>query len=303
MAAFDFSAFLLGVTVLFGVIWLLDWLFLAKARRARAEAAGTEIAEPWPVDWARSLFPVILVVLILRSFVAEPFRIPSGSMMPTLDVGDFILVNKFSYGLRMPAFNNKLVENGEPRRGDVVVFRFPGYRCPDASGHIVRSGDATCQDPSAPVPSENWIKRVIGVPGDRIETRGSELFINGERVAMDELGPYKGDVKQPEDHLLMTYGSKLYTEHLGSVNHTIALTPAYNMPMDIPNAMVPSEVPKGCYIVMGDNRMNSTDSRWWGCMPEENLVGKAFFVWLAWRGFDNGISGIFDFSRMGKVIH
>jgi signal peptidase I len=300
MASFDFSAILLGLTVLFGVIWLIDWLFLAKARRARAEASGAEQPEPWPVDWARSLFPVILVVLLLRSFVAEPFRIPSGSMMPTLDVGDFILVNKFAYGLRMPAFNNKLIENGEPRRGDVVVFRFPGYVCKDENGHTVRSGDASCANPHEPVPGENWIKRVIGLPGDRIETRGSELYINGERVGADELGAFKGSMSRPEDRMLMTYGSKLYTEHLGSINHTIALTPAYNMPMDIPNAMVPSEVPKGCYIVMGDNRMNSTDSRWWGCMPEQNLVGKAFFVWLAWRGFDNGI---LDFSRMGKVIH
>ncbi len=300
MAAFDFSAILLGLTVLFGVIWLFDRLFLAKARRARTEAAGTEQPEPWPVDWARSLFPVILVVLILRSFVAEPFRIPSGSMMPTLDVGDFILVNKFAYGLRMPAFNNKLVENGEPRRGDVVVFRFPGFVCKDESGKSIRSGDMTCRDPHAPVASENWIKRVIGLPGDRIETRGSELYINGERVGADEIGPFKGSMNRPEDRLLMTFGSKLYTEHLGSINHTIALTPAFNMPLDIPNAAVPSEVPKGCYIVMGDNRMNSTDSRWWGCMPEQNLVGKAFFVWLAWRGPGNGW---FDFSKMGKVIH
>jgi len=300
MAAFDFSAILLGLTVLFGVIWLFDRLFLAKARRARSEAAGAEEPESWPVDWARSLFPVILVVLILRSFVAEPFRIPSGSMMPTLDVGDFILVNKFAYGLRMPAFNNKLLANGEPRRGDVVVFRFPGYLCKDDTGTIGRSGDMTCQDPRAPVPNENWIKRVIGLPGDRIETRGSELYINGERVQADEIGPFKGSMSRPEDRLLMTFGSKLYTEHLGSINHTIALTPAYNMPQDIPNALVPSEVPKGCYIVMGDNRMNSTDSRWWGCMPEQNLVGKAFFVWLAWRGPGNGW---LDFSKMGKVIH
>lgn len=300
MAALDFSAILLGLTVLFGLIWLFDRLFLVKGRRARAEASGEDQPEPWPVDWARSLFPVILVVLLLRSFVAEPFRIPSGSMMPTLDVGDFILVNKFTYGLRMPAFNNKLLENGEPRRGDVVVFRFPGYVCKDEQGNSIRSGDISCQNPHAPVPSENWIKRVIGLPGDRIETRGSELYINGERIGVDEIGSYKGNMNEPEDRLLMTYGSKLYTEHLGSVNHTIALTPAYTTPMDIPNAAVPSEVPKGCYIVMGDNRMNSTDSRWWGCMPEQNLVGKAFFVWLAWRGFDNGL---LDFSRMGRVIH
>ena len=297
---FDFSAILLGLTVLFGVIWGLDRLFFYKGRKARAEAAGQPVQDPMPVDWSRSLFPVVLVVLLLRSFVAEPFRIPSGSMMPTLDVGDFILVNKFAYGLRMPAFNNKLVENGEPRRGDVVVFRFPGFLCKDENGDIVRSGDLTCQNPHAPVPSENWIKRVIGLPGDRIETRGSELYINGERVGADEIGPFKGSMTRPEDRLLMTFGSKLYTEHLGSINHTIALTPAFNMPQDIPNEVVPSEVPKGCYIVMGDNRMNSTDSRWWGCMPEKNLVGKAFFVWLAWRGPGNGW---LDFSKMGKVIH
>ncbi|TCV97501.1 signal peptidase I [Luteibacter rhizovicinus] len=297
---FDFSAILLGLTVLFGVVWLLDRLFFYKARKARAESSGAEQPEPWPVDWARSLFPVILVVLLLRSFVAEPFRIPSGSMMPTLDVGDFILVNKFSYGLRMPAFNNKLLDMGEPKRGDVVVFRFPGYVCADENGKAVRSADITCQDPHAPVPGQNWIKRVIGLPGDRIETRGSELYINGERVGADEIGPYKGNPNRPEDRLMLTYGAKVYTEHLGSVNHLMAQMPAYSPPMDIPNAAVPSEVPKGCYIVMGDNRNNSTDSRWWGCMPEQNLVGKAFFVWLAWRGPSNGF---FDWSKMGKVIH
>jgi signal peptidase I len=295
---FDFSAILLGLTVLFGVVWLLDRLFFYKARKARADASTGEMIEPWPVDWARSLFPVILVVLILRSFIAEPFRIPSGSMMPTLDVGDFILVNKFTYGLRLPAFNNKVVSLNEPKRGDVVVFRFPGYLC-NVDGKLVRSGDQSCADPHAAVPGQNWIKRVIGLPGDRIETRGSELYINGERVGNTEIGPYKGDPRRPEDQLMLTYGAKVYTEHLGSVDHTIALMDA-GSPNDIPNAVVPSEVPKGCYIVMGDNRYNSTDSRWWGCMPESNLVGKAFFVWLSWKGMSTG--GV-DFSRMGKTIH
>src|ERR1700742_2449040 len=142
---FDFSAILLGLTVAFGVIWLIDRLFFYKARKARAEAEGaTEVREPVLVDWSRSLFPVVLVVLVLRSFVAEPFRIPSGSMMPTLNVGDFILVNKFAYGLRMPVVNRDIVPLGKPQRGDVIVFRYP------------------------PDPSENYVKRVIGLPGDRI---------------------------------------------------------------------------------------------------------------------------------------
>ncbi|MBB3228459.1 signal peptidase I [Luteibacter sp. Sphag1AF] len=297
---FDFSAFLLGATALLGVVWLLDRLFFYKARKARSDASGTEQPEPWPVDWSRSLFPVLLVVLLLRSFVAEPFRIPSGSMMPTLDVGDFILVNKFSYGLRMPAFNNKLLDIGEPKRGDVVVFRFPGFMCPDENGKAVRSGDASCQDPHAPVASENWIKRVIGLPGDRIETRGSELYVNGERVGADDVGPYKGNMNRLEDRQMIEHDARVLTEHLGSVNHLIAQMPSFNSPMDIPNAAVPSEVPKGCYIVMGDNRNNSIDSRWWGCMPEQNLVGKAFFVWMSWRGTSNGW---FEWSKMGKVIH
>lgn len=301
---FDFSAILLGLTVLFGVIWGLDRLFFYKQRKARAEAAGEELQEPVPVDWARSLFPVVLVVLLLRSFVAEPFRIPSGSMMPTLDVGDFILVNKFAYGLRMPAFNNKFVSIGEPKRGDVVVFRFPGFLC-QVDGKLVRSGDQTCADPQAPVPNANWIKRVIGLPGDRIEVHGDQLLINGQTVAADLVGPYVGDPKRDESRLMLEMGATVWTEHLKTkdgqaVDHLIARMPAYNRPPQIPSAAVPAVVPQGCYLVMGDNRYNSTDSRWWGCMPEENLAGKAFLIWLSWKGMD---SGWIDFSRIGRVIH
>lgn len=232
---------------------------------------------------AGELAVLLLVIAAGKTAIAEPFYVPSGSMEPTLQIGDELVATKFSYGYSAASlpFGLTVPESGRvlgrmPERGDVVVFRWPGD------------------------PSQTWVKRVIGLPGDRIETRGSELYINGERVGADEIGPFKGSMNRPEDRLLMTYGSKLYTEHLGSINHTIALTPAFNMPQDIPNASVPSEVPKGCYIVMGDNRMNSTDSRWWGCMPEQNLVGKAFFVWLAWRGPGNGW---LDFSKMGKVIH
>ncbi|MDW2981525.1 MAG: signal peptidase I [Rhodanobacter sp.] len=296
---FDFSAILLGLTVLFGVVWGLDRLFLYKQRKARLDAAGEEYRDPMPVDWSRSLFPVVLVVLLLRSFVAEPFRIPSGSMMPTLDVGDFILVNKFAYGLRMPAFNNKLVDLGEPQRGDVVVFRFPGYLCRDG-GKLVRSGDMSCSDPHAPVPAQNWIKRVIGLPGDSIEVHGAELWVNGQRVATDEIGPYVGNPRRSVDQLMLNMGATVWTEHLGKVDHMVARMPAYTTPNSIPNDRVPSKVPPGCYLVMGDNRYDSLDSRWWGCMPEQNLAGKAFLIWMSWKGWGTG--GV-DFSRIGTVIH
>ncbi|TAL84194.1 MAG: signal peptidase I [Rhodanobacter sp.] len=301
---FDFAAILLGLTVLFGVVWGLDRLFFYKRRKARLDAAGEDYSDPVAVDWARSLFPVVLVVLLLRSFVAEPFRIPSGSMMPTLDVGDFILVNKFAYGLRLPVFNNKILDLGEPKRGDVVVFRFPGYLCHD-DGKLVRSGDESCANPHAPVKKENWIKRVIGLPGDTIQSHGSELFINGKLVTADEIGPYQGNPKRRVDQMMLAMGATVWNEHLPrpdgqTVNHLIARMPAYTMPNSIPNDKVPSKVPPGCYLVMGDNRNDSLDGRWWGCMPEKNLAGKAFLIWMSWKGWGTG--GV-DFSRIGTVIH
>jgi signal peptidase I len=297
---FDFSAILLGLTVLFGVVWGLDRLFFYKQRKARLDAEGAEYREPVAVDWSRSLFPVVLVVLLLRSFVAEPFRIPSGSMMPTLDVGDFILVNKFAYGLRMPAFNNKFIGLDEPKRGDVVVFRFPGYLCDDGSGKLVRSGDLSCSDPHAPIPQQNWIKRVIGLPGDTVEVHGSDLLVNGQPVTAEEVGPYQGNPQRSVDQIMLDNGATVWSEHLGNVTHTIARMPAYNPPNSIPNDRVPSKVPPGCYLVMGDNRNDSLDSRWWGCMPEKNLAGKAFLIWMSWKGWGTG--GV-DFSRIGTVIH
>ncbi|OOG62242.1 signal peptidase I [Rhodanobacter sp. B04] len=308
---FDFSAILLGLTVLFGVVWGLDRLFLYKKRKARLDAAGSEYSDPIPVDWARSLFPVVLVVLLLRSFVAEPFRIPSGSMMPTLDVGDFILVNKFAYGLRLPAFNNKFLSLGEPKRGDVVVFRFPGYLCLDENGKPARVGgdeggppvlgpDNACPVPRLPVKSQNWIKRVIGLPGDTIEVRDSQIVINGKPVTASEVGPFAGNEQRDADAELLHFNATVWNEHLGKVNHLIARMPMRMSTNEIPNALVPSVVPQGCYLVMGDDRENSLDSRWWGCMPEQNLAGKAFLIWMSWKGWGTG--GI-DFSRIGTVIH
>ena len=311
---FDFSAILLALTVLFGVVWGLDRLFLYKKRKARLDAAGSEYRDPAPVDWARSLFPVVLAVLVLRSFVAEPFRIPSGSMMPTLDVGDFILVNKFAYGLRLPVFNTKILSLGEPKRGDVVVFRFPGYPCRDASGHMRRIGgaegeipmldDGRCPDPMPSVQSEDWIKRVIGLPGDTIEVHDSQITINGKPVPEQELGPYVGNPARTSDEELLVYGATVWKESLprgdGTREHLVARMPNRMPTNAIPNELVPSKVPQGCYLVMGDDRENSIDSRWWGCMPERNLVGKAFLIWFSWQGWGTG--GV-AWKRIGTLIH
>ncbi|APX93558.1 signal peptidase I [Halomonas sp. 1513] len=254
----DFSLLLVVAVAVTGVIWLLDVVWWGRARRARLAAVEAEngepldeasrrklAREPWPVDYSRSFFPVLLVVLVLRSFVVEPFQIPSGSMRPTLEVGDFILVNKFTYGLRLPVIHTRLVEMNEPERGDVMVFRFP-------------------QEPSI-----NFIKRVVGLPGDSIRYEGKQLYVNGERVPNSLLETDPSE--QP--------GEELLEELLGAQAHQI-----YNNPRDPGPQMRELEVPEGHYFTMGDNRDHSNDSRYWGFVPEENIVGQAFAVWMHWDG-------------------
>lgn len=270
----EFSLLLLALTALTGLVWLLDACWLRRRRRVRK---GDEAREPWPVDWSRSLFPVLALVLVLRSFVAEPFRIPSGSMMPTLRVGDFILVNKFAYGLRLPVLHDKFLSIGEPRRGDVVVFRPPWQ------------------------PDQDWIKRVVGLPGDRVVVKGEKVWVNGKRLATDMVGPYNasGD-RSREAQMLRAYRATVSEETLGTVRHTIVQMPAVNQgrngPPDVPNALNPAVVPAQCYFVLGDNRDDSADSRYHGCVPERALVGKAFMIWMS---LDHGIA----FSRIGSLIH
>jgi signal peptidase I len=264
---FDFAAILVGLTALTGGIWLLDHLLFAKGREERAVLVGAEKKEPLLVEYARSFFPVILIVLLVRSFLAEPFRIPSSSMMPTLLIGDFILVNKFSYGLRLPVLDTKIVPVGEPARGDVVVFRYPKN------------------------PSQDYIKRVIGLPGDEVVYRNKALFVNGEPVPTESLGRYIGEGSGRD----MT-GAELKREDLSGTSHEILQrTAAYF----VPQGEGAWTVPEGHYFVMGDNRDNSEDSRYWGFVPEGHLVGKAFLIWMNWDSRNGGI----DFGRLGTVIH
>ena len=287
--SFDFPTFLVAATALTGGIWLVDALFFAPRRRRLAEQAAADAPEPVAsggamvapaykepvlVEYARSFFQVILVVLLLRSFVVEPFRIPSGSMMPTLLVGDFILVNKFSYGLRWPVLNTKFLSLGEPQRGDVVVFRFPQNE------------------------SVDYIKRVVGVPGDQIYYRDKTVYVNGEPMAQVALPPYVGEGSGRGQT-----GVLRAEEDLDGVEHDILINPlARDLPMGC-NVLRsgPIEVPQGAYFVMGDNRDNSNDSRCWGFVPEGNLVGKAFVIWMNWDGQRNGFP--IAFNRLGEMIH
>jgi len=249
----SFALFLFLLLLLTGAVWLVEIIWLRKRRPAQA-------AQPWWVEYSVSFFPVIVVVFLLRSFVVEPFKIPSGSMIPTLHIGDFILVNKFDYGIRLPIINKKVISIGYPKRGDVMVFRYP-------------------EDPSL-----DYIKRVVGLPGDTVEYRNKRLIINGKLVPERQIKDYLSK------STMQFY--KRYVEDLGGVKHQILIDP--NAPAYVSEVLPhPDEkdchynregfvchVPPGHYFMMGDNRDNSSDSRVWGFVPDANIIGKAFFIWL-----------------------
>lgn len=256
-----FVKLLMGATVITGLIYLLDILIL---KRVRAKNQKPSLI----VEYGRSFFPVLLAVFVIRSFIVEPFKIPSGSMMPTLIAGDFIVVNKFSYGIRLPVWNKTLFKVGKPNRGDVFVFHYP-------------------KDPSI-----DYIKRVIGLPGDEIKYENKELYINGELIIKDFQADYRYDVNAYSSSLYRYFKGGPYRleprirqdkeliETLGNSTHSL-----------LENDYVASEdgkfnVPEGHYFAMGDNRDNSLDSRRWGFVPDELLVGKAFFIWLNFSQFN-----------------
>lgn len=284
-----FEIALVSLTLITGLVWLLDKLWW----RARREAAAglLEPSEPVVVDYSRAFFPILLVVLLLRSFVAEPFRIPSGSMMPTLLVGDFILVNKFTYGLRLPITNRKVLALGQPERGDVVVFRFPGYPC-EVGGELLRSGDRACSNLQDEVPVQDWIKRVIGLPGDTVSYYDEVVSINGQPLQYRFDGLYQGDGAGADMN-----GARLVTEFLGQRPHQVLERDEHPMFQSLGQGEW--VVPEGHYLVMGDNRDNSEDGRFWGVLPEQNLRGKAMLVWM---NFDRAAGGV-DFGRIGTRIH
>lgn len=266
---FDLEFILTVLTVVSGLVWLVDAVLFARRRRRRQQAQGSAAAaaktgkqrrDPMLVENCRSFFPLLLLVLLLRTFVVEPFHIPSSSMVPTLLVGDFILVNKFDYGLRLPISHTKIVSIGEPKRGDVIVFRYP------------------------PDPKVDYIKRVIGLPGDHIVYRGETLYINGKQIPDKTLGLYTGP-----DQL----GAVLHQEDLGGVVHDTLIIPGME------HKQGEWTVPPHEYFVLGDNRDNSADSRYWGFVPEGNILGKAFYVWMNWDAFRDSAL----WHRVGTVIH
>jgi signal peptidase I len=291
----DFELFLFVCTLVSGAYFVADKLVFARRRtaseaaelatfdarhrdapppareavdRERAALQGRHGMRPWWVEYTSGFFPVILLVFVLRSFLFEPFRIPSGSMIPTLQVGDLILVNKFSYGVRLPVLRSKVVPMGLPARGDVMVFKYP-HR-----------------------PSQDYIKRVVGLPGDTVEYVDRKLLINGTPVPEQPLERYFDEGRGQ-------YASQ-FSEKLGEVEHRIILNEGAGIPIgqglvhNAPEACswgagsVRCKVPAGSYFVMGDNRDNSEDSRFWGFVPEQNIVGRAFFIWM-------------NFGNMGRI--
>ncbi|OQX36861.1 MAG: signal peptidase I [Oceanospirillales bacterium LUC14_002_19_P2] len=260
---FNFPLILIIAVFASGLIGLVDILVLAPRRRAAVASYREQVEEadeetlgrlsrgPGMVETAKSVFPVLFIVLVLRSFLYEPFQIPSGSMIPTLQVGDFILVNKYTYGLRLPVIGTKVVAVNEPQRGDVMVFKEPMN------------------------PNINFIKRVIGIPGDKITYRNKTLYVNGEMLPETFVAELR-DEFEPRLGRNLVY--RIYEETIGGVTHQI------RKDMDIENRLPQTEwtVPEDQYFVMGDNRDRSNDSRYWGFVPEANIVGKAVYIWMHW---------------------
>ncbi|MDQ6618446.1 MAG: signal peptidase I [Pseudomonadota bacterium] len=273
----NFALILFLATLITGVVALADRVFFSRQR-------GPGEPEPWWIEYPKSFFPVLLIVFLLRSFVAEPFKIPSSSMRPTLEVGDFILVNKFTYGLRLPVIEQKIVPISDPKRGDVVVFRYPVN------------------------PSQDFIKRVVGVGGDEVTYRDKRLTVNGKPWPLRAAGSYS----YLEGLRFETTQRSIETVDTGAgdKDHELAWNPAaapvYQQNVrafpgrencDYNERGFTCRVPQGHYFMMGDNRDNSDDSRYWGFVPDDHIRGRAFFIWFNWDDISN-----FAFRRVGSGI-
>lgn len=252
----DFSLVLVLASLGSGFVWLLEVAYLRRLRlialqrfqavlEARGVASKADDKQPLLVEYSVSFFPVLAAVLVVRSFLAEPYTIPSGSMLPTLEIGDYILVNKFAYGLRLPVAGNRFVNIGEPQRGDVVVFRFPEN------------------------PSENFIKRLVGLPGDHIRVDGPNLYVNNQLVS-NSVTHVDTDSESWQQYFTETLGQHVH------LKRQLVGADSNRLEMKYTDVVVP----QGHYFMMGDNRDESNDSRFWGFVPDRNIVGKAFLVWI-----------------------
>jgi len=255
---FNFELFLVLACLFTGLIYLLDWLFWEKKRKSELRPMSKI------VEYSRSFFPVLVLVLILRSFLVEPYRIPTGSLEPSLIPGDFIAANKFAYGIHLPLSNTRIVPLGEPKLADIVVFRWPVNT------------------------SIDFIKRVVGVPGDTIAYKNKVLYLNG----VEQKQTYVGEGKD-SDSMGNLFPVKIYREDLNGVSHLIQINP------EAPDNDFTVTVPRGSYFMMGDNRDNSEDSRYWGFVPEKDLLGKAFLIWMSWNSKDHSVR----WHRLGTLIH
>ena len=288
----NFPLLLVIAVAVTGLLALFDRIWLAPRRRRAVAAYEAQVAdteestlqrlnkEPLLIEYGKSFFPVLAVVLILRSFLIEPFQIPSGSMKPTLEIGDFILVNKFAYGIRLPVVDTKIIPISDPQRGDVMVFRYPND------------------------PRINYIKRVVGLPGDRIAYADKQLTVNGQPVERELLHTLEDD-EVPAGHPLQALAKvDIYQEQLGDASHEAR----YKAMSQVPPARE-WQVPEGHYFMVGDNRDNSNDSRYWsapemspelwGMVPDSYIVGKAFAVWMHWP--EPKLRNLPSFSRVGLI--
>ena len=270
-----FLEILLIATVITGLIWLIDSLFFREKRLWELPLGplSGKVRDPWYVEYSKAFFPILLIVLILRSFLAEPFRIPSGSMHPTLWEGDFILVNKYYYGIRLPVLGTKIISIGEPKRGDIIVFK--------------HDEDSESKD---------MIKRVVGLPGDQISYKENILYVNGKPAKQKFItetnditfGNHYWPVRQFSEEL----DNKIHDIYIQLGSTIMPRTYKYN---DI-------TVPKGSYFVMGDNRDNSSDSRDWGFVKDEDILGRAFAIWMSWDSQENDLMKKIRWDRLGTSL-